>query len=56
MRNSRLYTRSSRQNNIYMITPIKYPNGADPNCRLCTLTEETVDHIVSACISMLYNC
>ena len=24
-------------------------NGADPNCRLCTEKEETVDHIISAC-------
>ena len=24
-------------------------NGADPNCELCTEKEETVDHIVSAC-------
>ena len=24
-------------------------NGADPNCRLCTHREEIVDHIVSAC-------
>ena len=24
-------------------------NGADPNCRLCTEQEETVDHIISAC-------
>ena len=24
-------------------------NGADPNCRLCSKREETVDHIASPC-------
>ena len=24
-------------------------NGSDSNCRLCTQSEETVDHTISAC-------
>ena len=28
-------------------------NGADPNCRPCTEKEETVDHIISACCTIV---
>ena len=30
-------------------------NGADPNCRLCTEKEEIVDHIISACPTIVNN-
>ena len=37
----------SRSTRVYQTRILK--NGADPNCRLCTEKEETVDHIISAC-------
>ena len=32
---------------MYLVKILK--NGVDPRCRLCTHSEETIDHIISGC-------